>query len=129
MDTGKMIQSVLYGLGTIYVIAALFSLLFSLLLRFTSLQENEIGLGITIISFIAIFFGGMIAGGKGKEKGWFLGVLTGLSYTLLNFLFQYLGFDSFFTMEQIVYYTLFILTAMIGGIVGVNSIGNRSKDG
>ncbi|WAA10265.1 TIGR04086 family membrane protein [Fervidibacillus albus] len=129
MDTGKMIQSVLYGLGTIYVIAALFSLLFSLLLRFTSLQENEIGYGITIISFIAIFFGGMIAGGKGKEKGWFLGVLTGLSYTLLNFLFQYLGFDAFFSMEQMVYYTLFIITAMIGGIIGVNSIGNRSKDG
>ncbi|WAA11565.1 TIGR04086 family membrane protein [Fervidibacillus halotolerans] len=129
MNTGKLIHSVFYGLGTIYAIAALFSLLFSLLLRFTSLQESEISYGITFISFVALFAGGLIAGRKGKEKGWLLGMFTGLSYTVINFSFQYLGFDSAFTVEQMIYYSLFILTTIVGGIIGVNSIGNRSQEG
>lgn len=128
MDTGKVIQSVLYGLGVIYVVAALFSLLFSLLLRFTSLEESEIGYGITVVSFIALFAGGFTAGGKGKERGWLLGAMTGLSYTLINFLFQYLGFDALFSTEQIVYYITFTITAMIGGILGVNVSGNRTRE-
>ena len=123
----KLLRSVLIGLGIIYIVATVFSLIFSLLLRFTSIQEDSLTYVITAISFIALFIGGFFSGGKGKEKGWLSGGLTGLFYTVINFLFQYLGFDSVFSLEQMIYYLLFILTATIGGMIGVNVAGNHTN--
>jgi len=48
------------------------------------------------------------------------GALTGIGYTLIIFLFQYLGHDSLFSLEQMVYHACYIVTAMMGGILGVN---------
>ena len=127
MDTRRLAGAVFVGVGTIYVVAAICSLFFSLILRYTSVLEGQLQLIITIISFIALFIGGFIAGGRGKEKGWLLGGLTGMIYTVINFLFQYLGFDATFTNEQIIYYVCFTITAIMGGILGVNMIGNRSE--
>lgn len=89
-------------------------------MRFTSTQEASLGVITTAISFITLFAGGFIAGTKGKEKGWLIGFLTGIAYTLIIFLFQYLGHDSLFNMEQIIYHICYIITAMMGGILGVN---------
>ena len=74
-----------------------------------------------------MFIGGFMSGGKGKAKGWVVGGSTGLIYTLIVFLFQYLGHDSLFSMEQLVYHTCYILTAMMGGILGVNMSGGARE--
>ncbi len=123
----KMMRSVFYGLLTIYLIAALFSLIFSLLLSFTSLHESSLEGVVTAFSFLLLFIGGFVAGGKGKEKGWILGALTGVFYAVINFMFQFLGRDSGFTLEQTAYYTFFLLAATAGGVFGVNASGKRSK--
>jgi len=129
LNTGQLLRAVFYGLAIIYVIAAVFSLIFSLLLKFTSLNESSLSFIITAISFICLFIGGFVAGGKGKEKGWLLGGLTGGLYTLINFFYQYLGFDTIFTTTQMIFYGCFIITAIIGGIIGVNIVsGNKPKE-
>jgi putative membrane protein (TIGR04086 family) len=120
--------AVLYGTTTIFVIAIAASLLFSLLLRFTDLTENSITLFVTIISFLSLFVGGFMSGGKGKTKGWMLGGSTGLIYTLVIFFFQYLGYDSLFSLEQLIYHVCYILTAMMGGILGVNMSGGKREN-
>lgn len=125
MDTKRVGSSIIVGVGVIYVIAAICSLLFSLLLTFTSLQEAQVSLIITIISFVALFIGGFVAGGRGKEKGWLLGGLTGIIYTVINFLYQYLGHDMFLSSEQLIYHVCFIIIAIMGGILGVNLFGNH----
>jgi len=96
-------------------------------LRFTNLQEHSIRLIVTIISFIALFTGGFVCGSKGKEKGWLLGSLTGILYTFIIFLSQYLGYGNIFTLEQTVYHICYILTAMMGGVLGVNMLSGKSK--
>ncbi|WP_232233862.1 TIGR04086 family membrane protein [Bacillus sp. J33] len=116
----------LYGIIAIFAIAIAGSLIFSLLLRFTSLQESSLQYIITAVSFISLFAGGFISGGKGRQKGWLLGGLTGLVYTLIIFLFHYLGHDRLFSMEQIIYHACFMLTAMMGGILGVNLNSKRT---
>lgn len=113
-------SSILYGIFTIFLLAIISSTIFSLILRFTSAEESSLRFFITAISFIGIFVGGFVSGGKGKQKGWLLGGLTGLLYSLIIFLYQYLGYDRLFQFEQIVYHTCYILTAMMGGILGVN---------
>lgn len=113
-------SSILYGIFTIFLLAVISSTIFSIILRFTSADESSLRFFITAISFIAIFAGGFVSGGKGKQKGWLLGGVTGLVYSLIIFLYQYLGYDRLFQFEQIIYHTCYILTAMMGGILGVN---------
>ncbi|WML47410.1 TIGR04086 family membrane protein [Neobacillus sp. PS3-34] len=110
----------MYGLIFIFVFAVASSLIFSLILRFTSVREISLQYIVTAVSFIGLFGGGFLSGGKGKQKGWLVGGLTGLMYSVIVFLFQYLGYDRLFSGEQIVYHVCYILIAMMGGILGVN---------
>ncbi|WP_338453212.1 TIGR04086 family membrane protein [Niallia oryzisoli] len=124
MEESKNLGSaVLFGTLVIFILAIISSLLFAFLLRFTSLQEASVQYIISAISFISIFMGGFISGGKGKQKGWMLGGITGIIYSIIVFLYQFLGLDSLFNFEQIIYHICYILIAMMGGILGVNMSG------
>lgn len=127
METRKFGSAILYGTTTIFVFAAIFSLIFSLILRFTSLTESSLSYLILVLSFISIFIGGVISGGKGKKQGMILGGGTGLLYTLIIFLFQYLGHDAMFTTREYIQSLCYIVTSMMGGILGVNLSGGASS--
>ncbi|MGG3564597.1 TIGR04086 family membrane protein [Neobacillus rhizosphaerae] len=115
----------MYGLIFIFAFAVISSLVFAFILRYTSAKEGSLQYVITALSFIGLFGGGFLSGGKRKEKGWLIGGLTGLIYSIVVFLFQYLGYDRLFSAEQVIYHTCYTLIAMMGGILGVNiSTGN-----
>ncbi|AST92708.1 MULTISPECIES: TIGR04086 family membrane protein [Sutcliffiella] len=120
MESKRLSLAVMYGLITIFLIAVATSLIFSFLLKFTTLQEGSIAWVVLALSFLALFIGGFVSGGKGKEKGWLLGAATGGLYTMIIFLFQYLGSDSLFTLQQLIYHGAFVGIATLGGIIGVN---------
>ncbi|WP_331456722.1 TIGR04086 family membrane protein [Bacillus sp. FJAT-27916] len=123
IESRNLGSAILYGVVTIFIMAAVFSLFFSLILRFTNVAESSLTYIIMILSFLTLFIGGFIAGGKGKKQGWLLGGGTGLIYTLIVFLYQYLGLDALFTSKQLIYNACFIVTAMMGGVLGVNLSG------
>ncbi|WP_259455582.1 TIGR04086 family membrane protein [Bacillus sp. PK3_68] len=111
---------IMYGTIVIFVFAAVCSLVFSLILRFSTLNESSLHLSITITSFFVLFIGGFISGKLSGQKGWLSGGAAGLLYSLVMILYQYLGHDSVFGWEQLVYHLCFIVTAMMGGVLGVN---------
>ncbi|MEH7417156.1 TIGR04086 family membrane protein [Neobacillus drentensis] len=117
----------MYGLVFILAFAFFCSLIFAFILRFTSAQEGSLQYVITALSFIGLFGGGFLSGGKRKEKGWLIGGLTGIIYSFVVFLFQYLGYDRLFDAEQVIYHTCYTLIAMMGGILGVNIASNNSR--
>ncbi|MBD3107863.1 TIGR04086 family membrane protein [Bacillus sp. AGMB 02131] len=127
METRKMGSAIVYGTVSIFIFAIIFSLFFSLLLRFTSLTESSISYLILILSFISIFIGGLISGGKGKRQGLLLGGGTGLLYTLIILAFQYLGFDQTFTAKEWIQSLCYVLVCMMGGVLGVNLSGGNQK--
>jgi putative membrane protein (TIGR04086 family) len=127
MESRNLGKAVLYGVIAIFLLAVVSSFIFSLLLKFTSVQESSLQYVMTSITFLSIFIGGFITGGNGKQRGWLIGGGTGLVYSLIIFLFQYLGYDSLFSVEQIIYHTCYILTAMMGGILGVNLAGGSKS--
>ncbi|MEH7306493.1 TIGR04086 family membrane protein [Neobacillus drentensis] len=127
MESKSLGTSILYGLIFILVFAVISSLIFAFILRFTSAREVSLQYVITALSFIGLFGGGFLSGGKRKEKGWLIGGLTGLIYSLIVFLFQYLGYDRLFNSEQVIYHTCYTLIAMMGGILGVNISTNNSR--
>jgi putative membrane protein (TIGR04086 family) len=120
-------MSILYGLVFIFVFSAICSLIFATILRFTSTSEVSLQYIITALSFIGLFGGGFLSGGKRKEKGWMIGGTTGLIYSLIVLLFQYLGYDRLFSGEQVIYHTCYTLIAMMGGILGVNLSSGKTR--
>ncbi|WP_299088072.1 TIGR04086 family membrane protein [uncultured Metabacillus sp.] len=127
LETKKWGKAVLYGLVTIFIMALATSLVFSLLLKFTSLKESSITWLLVGLSVLALFIGGFVAGGNGKEKGWLVGGITALLYSLIIFLFKFLGYGQIFNMEDFMYHGGFLLAAMIGGVFGVNMTSSRAK--
>jgi putative membrane protein (TIGR04086 family) len=124
----RQISAVLYGVITILVMAIASSIIFATILRLSQLTEHSIQLLVTIISFLSIFMGGYITGGKGKEKGLLLGAITGIVYSSIIFLYQYLGYNSIFSLKQLIFHLCYIATAMLGSVLGVNLSGGKTRE-
>ncbi len=115
-----MLPAVMFGLITVLAIALSFSFVVSLILMFSSFTEASFSWIIMAVSFLSLFIGGVMSGGKAKEKGWLAGGLTGILFTLITFLVQYLGYNAGFSPEQYMFHGGYILAAAFGGIIGVN---------
>ncbi|HHY72883.1 MAG TPA: TIGR04086 family membrane protein [Bacillus bacterium] len=119
-------SAILSGVITTFIIVLVSSLVLSLLLRFTNVQESSLTWVILILSFLALFIGGFVSGGKGKQRGWLVGAGTGLLFSLLVFLMQFLGYQTSFSIEQMAYHLGYIIVALLGGVIGVNTAGRRA---
>lgn len=117
----QQFTALLYGwiivLGLIFVS----SMILALLLRFTTFNDPTLSWVAFVIGLISLFIGGLVAGAKGKTKGWIIGGITGLGFTLLIFLIQYLGYHQGFSLEQTLHHLGYILAALFGGVIGVNT--------
>ncbi|WP_233522566.1 TIGR04086 family membrane protein [Peribacillus glennii] len=127
IESKKMGTAILYGVSSIFILFIISSFVFATLLRFTSITESSLTYIIMAGSFITMFIGGFISGGKGKKQGWVLGGSTGLVYMVIVMSYQYLGNDSLFSLREWIYQGCFVVTAMMGGVLGVNlSSGSRN---
>ncbi|MGJ7035105.1 TIGR04086 family membrane protein [Anoxybacillus eryuanensis] len=122
-----MIRAIFHGVITIFISSILCSFIFALLLKLTNYDETSLQWVMHVLAFLSLFFGGFIAGGKGKTRGWMLGGATGIIFTTIIFLFQFLGMDRTFSIEQWGYHAGFLVTAIIGGMIGVNVATSRSR--
>ncbi len=113
-ETKHIGKGILSGLIAIFVVMVVTSLLVSLMLTFTSMQESSFKWMIMILSFVALLLGGIISGGKAKERGWLIGAITSIIFSLTVFLFQYLGFGKTFSPEQFIYHGAFLGICMLG---------------
>ncbi|MBB6177390.1 putative membrane protein (TIGR04086 family) [Anoxybacillus tengchongensis] len=122
-----MIRAIFHGVITIFISAILCSFIFAVLLKLTSYDETSLQWVMHVLAFLSLFFGGFIAGGKGKTRGWMLGGATSAMFTTIIFLFQFLGMDQAFSLKQWGYHAAFLVTAIIGGMIGVNVATSRSR--
>ncbi|WP_297991793.1 TIGR04086 family membrane protein [Anoxybacillus sp.] len=122
-----MVRAVLHGVITIFISAIICSFIFALLLKLTSYDELSLRWVMHVLAFLSLFFGGFISGGKGKVRGWLLGGVTSIIFTTIIFLFQFLGMNQMFSLEQWGYHAGFLITAMIGGMIGVNVATSKSR--
>ncbi|NLI67321.1 MAG: TIGR04086 family membrane protein [Bacilli bacterium] len=113
-------SALFYGWLAILLMMLLSSLLMAFLIRYSSISEMTVTYIALIIGFLTLLFGGLVAGLKGKANGLLLGLFTGLGFTLMTFLVQYLGFDDVFSLKQLLYHIGYILCAVFGSIIGVN---------
>src|SRR5690625_3816023 len=117
-----------YGWMAVLIHVLIFALFTSLILQFITITELTLTYVTFSIDIIALFIGGFIAGLKGKGKGWLLGAITGIGFTLFTFMVQYLGFNGSFTFQQIIYHSSFILAAIAGSVIGVNLVTVKNEE-
>lgn len=120
------IRPILSGIVSIVSILFIFSLILSLLLHFTMIQEASIQWFLLPITLLTLFIGGVISGYQSGQKGWYIGGLTGLTFLLIAWLVSFLGFDMLVTLKSLLIYVAYLLLAMIGGMFGVNMSPHRS---
>ncbi|WP_408007057.1 TIGR04086 family membrane protein [Pseudalkalibacillus sp. A8] len=116
----RMISAMGFGLIVVLAIIMSSSFILSMILRFSSLTEQSFTWVILGLSIIALFIGGIVSGKKGKEKGWLLGAGTGLLFTIVVFLVQYLGYQIKFDPQQYLHHLGYLLASALGGMMGVN---------
>lgn len=119
----QQFTALMYGWIIVFGFIFIASLLLALLLRFTTFNDPTLSWLAFAVGLIALFFGGFVAGIKGKAKGWVIGGITGIGFTLLTFFVQYLGYHQGFSLEQSLHHSGYILAALFGGVIGVNIAG------
>jgi|SRR5690625_4672898 len=114
--------ALLYGWIVVFSLVLITSIVLALLLRFTSLNEPTLSWITLVIGLLSLFIGGLVAGLKGQSKGWIIGGITGIGFTLFVFLVQYLGYKQSFSLEQSLHHLGYIIAALVGGVLGVNFV-------
>lgn len=116
----KPFIGMLYGwiviLGSIFIMSIILTFIF----RMTAMTEVSLTWITLAIGLIILFIGGIVAGIKGKQKGWVIGGAVGIGFTLFTFIVQYLGYHEPFSISQFMYHIGYIFAATIGGVLGVN---------
>lgn len=118
----------LYGWVVILGLILLSSVILALLLQFTAFNDPALSWVAFAVGIVSLFIGGFIAGVKGGSKGWILGVITGLGFTLFIFLVQYLGYQQVFSVEQLLHHAGYVAAALLGGMIGVNLAGETKHE-
>jgi putative membrane protein (TIGR04086 family) len=109
------------GLSYIMTIIFLGTVLTSLILSMSGVNESSLPFFAYPIHVIALLVGGWIAGRRAGERGWYYGGMSGLIYAILLLLLGFLGFDRALGLEAITILLISFGSSAIGGMFGVNS--------
>lgn len=121
MDGTKKLSSAIgFGIITLLILASITSMIMALLLKFTNINEGTLVIIIFIIALLSMLMSGFIAGKKSQGKGWLVGFTTGLTFAILVFLVNYLGFSQTLSNSQLLYQLALMGASTLGGIFGVN---------
>ncbi|PEL89602.1 TIGR04086 family membrane protein [Bacillus wiedmannii] len=118
--TKKLSTAIGFGIITLLIFASIISMVMALLLKFTDMTEETLAVTIFILALLSMLISGFTAGKKAQGKGWLVGFTTGLTFAILIFLVNYLGFSQTLSNSQLLYQLALMGASTLGGIFGVN---------
>ncbi len=113
-------KAIIFGLCTILCLAVLMSACLSLLLKLTKIDESSLTITTLVLAILSMLISGLVSGAKAKVRGWLAGGGTGVIFSLLVFLINYLGYSHSFSKENLLYHAALLTASTVGGILGVN---------
>ncbi len=103
-------------------------LLASLLLTYTPVSESLIPAIAILTAVLSAVVAGLVASRSVKSRGWFTGMLAGILYSIILYLFSFLASDGFhFSAYIIVMSVISMFAGAIGGILGINLPNKRKR--
>ena len=115
----KLSTAIGFGIVTLLILASITSMIMALLLKFTNINEGTLTVTILYSLFIYAYVW-IYCRQKAQGKGWLVGFTTGLTFTILVFLVNYLGFSQTLSNSQLLYQLALMGASTLGGIFGVN---------
>ena len=120
MQTGGRMYSVGSGIIVTVGLLIIFSVAFSLILRFSSVTEASLQWLLIVLAFLSFGIGGFSAGNRSQDKGLFTGSLTAIGVIIIILLCQYLGYDHTMSAIQGIFFVGFLIVSALGAAIGVN---------
>jgi putative membrane protein (TIGR04086 family) len=116
-----MKQSPLFS-GLVYamIFMLLGTMMTSLLMLATDMQESSVQSYTMSIHGVAMFVGGIIAGKRSGSKGWYHGGMLGLVYSFIVWLIGFLAYDAGLSSDTLFLLGVSFLAGAFGGMIGVN---------
>lgn len=90
------------------------------LINLTGFKPNLINKLAVILTALSFFIVSAMASKNITEKGYILGIKLGLIFIILMVLINLIFFKSGFNIDRIIYYTILIISSILGGSFGKN---------
>ena len=107
-----------------FIISIITTFTFLVLFAFAAINldfSNDILLALSLTSMnLGVFFGGFSSGKLSKEKGLVIGGINGLIFFMIVTLISLIFNEKAMTIVSLIKLITFIISSMIGGIIGVN---------
>lgn len=116
----RITSPLLAGLWYAFFWMMMGSLVLSLFLWLSEMQEHDLSTYTYIIHIFSATVGGMVSGKRAGKKGWYHGGLTGAFYALIILLIGFLALDNSLQLGTILWIALAFVIGAIGGMFGVN---------
>ena len=117
----KTTKNILKGIGIAFVTTVLLLLILSIVLTYSSINENIITPAIIIITAISILIGSSIGNIKIRKNGLINGGIIGGVYILIIYLISsLLNWKFGLNIQSIIMIVVGIIFGILGGIIGVN---------
>ncbi len=107
------------------IIAAAFICLFSFFMYFADLDSSYAPLLGTLSVAFSILITAYLQASKIKKKGFLIGFIIGIVNFILIFLISLIINGSGITYNTLFHLVIFLLSGLIGGILGVNKTTNK----
>lgn len=98
----------------------LFSILIGTLNYFNILGNNSVKIFELIATILSMVLGGIYLGKNSSKKGFLEGLKIGGATIIILFIFGYLAFDKGFSFSSLLFYTILLISSVLGSIFGIN---------
>ena len=121
-----MIKPLLFGVLTCFIVSGISTVICAIAATNLSVSDDGLLVMALVCMSIGAFFGGMVASKIFKEKGFLIGALNGLIFFFLSTIISFASNAGSMTAVSLIKLIIFILSSMIGGVIGVNVKRKRS---
>ena len=94
--------------------------LLTLLHYFDWIPYSFVSVGKLILSILSFFLGGFFISKNQKQKGYLEGMKYGVLFLCFMIFISFLFFSYSFSMNQLFYDLILLLSSMVGGMLGIN---------
>lgn len=110
------------GISLIYIIGIILvsTFLITILNYFNIISGTFLTITKILICVTSMFVGGFIMGRRSSNKGWLEGIKLSLIFMVLLILFNYLGLGISPKIKNLLYYSIIIVSCILGSIIGIN---------
>lgn len=110
----------------ISIVLTLILTFFITLLNYINLINlNVVNIFSYIVPFISFFIGAFLLGKNSISKGWLEGIKLGLICIIILFIFNFLAFNEGYTIQNIILYSIILVSNILGGMIGINTKKDR----